>query len=62
MGLPIPSDMDGAVIRGAIDPMLLEDRPPEKMPFRDAESLRRPYTKGEEAIIGERLRNLGYLE
>ena len=62
MGLPIPSDMDGSVIRGAIDPMLLEDRPPEKMPFRDAESLRRPYTKGEEAIIGERLRNLGYLE
>ena len=65
LGLPIPSDMDGSVIRGAIDPLLLEKRAPEKIPSdraEEAESLKRPYTKGEEAIIRERLRDLGYIE
>jgi predicted AlkP superfamily phosphohydrolase/phosphomutase len=66
MGLPIPNDMDGAVIQDAIDPDFLGGHPPEKV-YRDKEEKvemvsTSGYTEEEQAKIQERLKDLGYIE
>ena len=61
---PLPSDLDGRLITEALDPALLDRRPPE---YADEESgvLVSPtesYSPEDTAAVEERLRSLGYLE
>jgi predicted AlkP superfamily phosphohydrolase/phosphomutase len=63
MGLPIPSDMDGRVLTEVIDDDLLSARSIETAAVGEMDvGERLSYTKAEEEVIGERLRNLGYVE
>lgn len=66
MGIAVPDNMDGSVIREAIDPVLLNERLPEKVSApggQEGSGLEGSgYTKDEETNIRERLRDLGYIE
>jgi predicted AlkP superfamily phosphohydrolase/phosphomutase len=66
MGIPLPDNLDGSVIREAIDPAVLHERLPERAaPAREEDWRGREgpsYTRDEEASIRERLRDLGYIE
>lgn len=63
LGQPLPSDLDGRLIAEALDPHLLDRRPPE---YSDEEAEVRTstesYSPEDESVIEERLRSLGYLE
>jgi predicted AlkP superfamily phosphohydrolase/phosphomutase len=64
LGQPLPSDLDGRLITEALDPALLDARPPE---YADEESdvlvaAAESYSPEDEAAVEERLRSLGYLE
>jgi predicted AlkP superfamily phosphohydrolase/phosphomutase len=64
LGQPLPSDLDGRLIAEAIDPDLLDARPPEYADD-DAEvlvSAADGYSEEDEQAVEERLRSLGYLE
>jgi predicted AlkP superfamily phosphohydrolase/phosphomutase len=64
LGQPLPSDLDGRLITEALDPGLLDERPPEYVD-EDAElfvSETESYSPEDEAAVEERLRSLGYLE
>jgi predicted AlkP superfamily phosphohydrolase/phosphomutase len=61
---PLPSDLDGRLITEALDPAVLDERPPE---YSDAESEvlvsdADGYSAEDEKAVEERLRSLGYLE
>jgi hypothetical protein len=63
LGEQIPLDFEGRVIEEALDPDLLEQRPPE---YRAPEAIElgvsQAYGPEETAAVAERLRGLGYLE
>ena len=64
LGQPLPSDLDGRLVTEALDPDLLERRPPE---YSDDESdvlagATEGYSDDDERAVEERLRGLGYLE
>ena len=64
LGEPIPADLEGRLLTEAIEPALLDARPPV---YADAprDRGRRPSTSYEgesHAEVEERLRSLGYLE
>jgi predicted AlkP superfamily phosphohydrolase/phosphomutase len=63
LGQPLPTDLDGRLVMEAIEPGLLEERPPE---YADLEGVSvgaaESYAPGDEASVEERLRSLGYLE
>ncbi len=56
--LPIAEQMDGSLLRDALIPELLQDKPPE---FTAYSSEDKPGQTGEDEEIKERLQNLGYL-
>ncbi|MGH2997081.1 MAG: hypothetical protein ACRDM9_12270, partial [Gaiellaceae bacterium] len=63
LGEPLPSDLEGRVIAEAIEPSLLDDRPPEyddstRIEVARAES----YSADDADAVESRLRGLGYLE
>jgi predicted AlkP superfamily phosphohydrolase/phosphomutase len=63
MGLPIPSDMDGQVLTRLLEEDLPAAHPIRTVAAEETEAGdRQIYTDEEEQIIGERLRNLGYVE
>lgn len=67
LGLPVPSDMDGRILRELFDPSstlrrggdspILESCPPTSEPMDQG-----AYGQAEEEVVKERLRNLGYLD
>jgi predicted AlkP superfamily phosphohydrolase/phosphomutase len=64
LGQSLPTDLDGRLVTEALDPALLESRPPE---YADTESdvlvsATEGYTEEDERAVEERLRGLGYLE
>jgi predicted AlkP superfamily phosphohydrolase/phosphomutase len=64
LGQPLPSDLDGRLIAEALDPAVLDERPPE---YSDEESdvlvsAAEGYSPEDEEAVEERLRGLGYLE
>jgi arylsulfatase A-like enzyme len=63
-GLPIPRDMDGKVIRSAMEPNWLNTHPVQEgeESTQITETGRREYTGEETTEIEERLRGLGYIE
>lgn len=64
LGEPLPADLEGRLVAEAIDPALLDRRPPEyddSGPF-ELESASEGYQAEEEAEVAERLRGLGYIE
>lgn len=63
LGEPIPADLEGRLLTEAIDPALLEARPPEYVDGMEFEAgAPRPYDAAGVAEVEERLRSLGYLE
>jgi arylsulfatase A-like enzyme len=65
LGLPIPADWDGQVLKKAINAALLDRRPVERRaptsPVAEATSSRQTFSEAEEQIVAQRLRDLGYL-
>jgi predicted AlkP superfamily phosphohydrolase/phosphomutase len=63
LGQPVPGDLDGRLITEALDPALLDRRPPT---YSDEETAPLPETEGyspeDEQAVEDRLRSLGYLE
>jgi predicted AlkP superfamily phosphohydrolase/phosphomutase len=64
LGQPLPTDLDGRLVSEALDPGLLDRRPPE---YADEESevlvsASESYSPEDEKAVEERLRGLGYLE
>ena len=64
LGRPVPGGLDGRVLEEALDPRLLERRPPEYSYEEDEElvSGAESYSEEDEKVVEERLRALGYLE
>jgi predicted AlkP superfamily phosphohydrolase/phosphomutase len=65
MGVPVPEDIDGRVLVDAISESFLESHPIEyvsDVETKVADSDRLGYSETEEEMIGERLRDLGYLD
>ena len=60
---PVPTELEGRILLEAIDPDLLERRPPE---YEEVADIRpgepEEYAEGETAVVEERLRGLGYIE
>jgi arylsulfatase A-like enzyme len=64
LGEPIPRDMDGQVLRQALDPAAVETLAPE-YGLSDSQTMGSEvptYSKEDEAVISERLRGLGYMD
>jgi predicted AlkP superfamily phosphohydrolase/phosphomutase len=65
MGLPIPVDMDGRVVTGAIEADVLDRRPIEQAaptsPVPGVAAAEQLYTEAEAEAVASRLRDLGYL-
>lgn len=63
LGEPVPTELEGRILFEAIDPGLLERRPPD---YEEAAELRpaetEQYAAGESSVVEERLRGLGYIE
>jgi predicted AlkP superfamily phosphohydrolase/phosphomutase len=67
MGLPIPAVMDGRPLVEAIEPSFVGARPPttdagERSPETAPPPAGSGFTDEEEAMVGDRLRQLGYIE
>ena len=63
LGEPVPTELEGRVLLEAINPALLERRPPEYEEAAEIEAGRtEEYAAGESALVEERLRGLGYIE
>jgi len=64
LGEPIPEDMDGTVLTDALEPEFVASRPCvfAKAGAQTGDSDERTYTAEDEAVISERLKDLGYLE
>jgi predicted AlkP superfamily phosphohydrolase/phosphomutase len=63
LGEPVPTELEGRVLVEAVDPALLEQRPPS---YEESAELQvdktEEYPAGERAVVEERLRGLGYIE
>jgi predicted AlkP superfamily phosphohydrolase/phosphomutase len=64
LGEAVPSDLEGRILTEAIDPSILDGRPPEYDDSGEVELARTEasYSAGEADEVEERLRGLGYLE
>ncbi len=63
LGEPIPEELEGRLLAEAIEPALLDGRPPEYAEPAEVEvGAPRPYDAEGAAEVEERLRSLGYLE
>ena len=63
LGEPIPAELEGRLLAEAIDPALLDGRPPEYAEPAEVEvGAPRPYDAEGAAEVEDRLRSLGYLE
>jgi predicted AlkP superfamily phosphohydrolase/phosphomutase len=65
LGLPIAEDMEGRMMREAIDPAFLSAHPPRTIPTYEREASqvpRAPVASPEDEQIRERLRSLGYIQ
>jgi predicted AlkP superfamily phosphohydrolase/phosphomutase len=66
MGLPIPKDMDGRVLKDAFLPQYLTENPiqfeEESKEDEGSSTIFEGYSKEESEKIAERLKNLGYIE
>jgi predicted AlkP superfamily phosphohydrolase/phosphomutase len=64
LGLPVPDDMDGKVLEGALREEILRNRPVEyaKAELKQEETGEEIYSAEESEKIKERLRSLGYIE
>jgi len=63
LGEGIPTDLEGRILTEAIDPAVLDERPPEYVdPVEFEPQSRRSATPTGSAEVEERLRSLGYLE
>jgi predicted AlkP superfamily phosphohydrolase/phosphomutase len=63
LGEPIPGELEGRLLAEAIEPGLLDGRPPEYAEPAEVEvGAPRPYDAEGAAEVEERLRSLGYLE
>jgi predicted AlkP superfamily phosphohydrolase/phosphomutase len=64
LGLPVPDDMDGKVLEGALREEILRDRPVEyvQAELEQEEKGEEIYSAEESEKIKERLRSLGYIE
>ena len=63
LGEPIPTDLEGRLLAEAIEPGLLDRRPPEYAEPAGLEvGAPQPYDADGAAEVEERLRSLGYLE
>jgi predicted AlkP superfamily phosphohydrolase/phosphomutase len=65
LGMPIPGDLEGRIIAEAIDPSLLDGKPPEYVESGKldlARTERSTYSESEAEEVEARLRGLGYLE
>jgi len=60
MGLPIPDDLDGKVLKDIFQPSFLKKMPPRFEKARQMEK-KKGKSEGDEEEIKERLRELGYL-
>jgi predicted AlkP superfamily phosphohydrolase/phosphomutase len=61
----IPSDMDGKILESAFEKAVLKKKPPKyaARQEKDVSGNEKPtYSPGEEEVVAERLRSLGYLE
>jgi arylsulfatase A-like enzyme len=64
MGLPVPDDMDGKVLSEIFEPDVVKKHPITYYAREQGEAARKeitPYSTTEEGMVGERLRDLGYL-
>ncbi len=61
MGLPVPKDMDGRVLQEIFEPQMLQDAPPQYVESEEFTAKTHVLSSEEEALVEERLRNLGYL-
>jgi predicted AlkP superfamily phosphohydrolase/phosphomutase len=63
-GLPIPDDMDGKVIKEAIEDAYLQKHPIQikKVSAKDEDRGKQDYSEDEAEVIRDRLEGLGYLE
>jgi len=67
LGLPVPAEMDGRVLAGALSREWLGARPPSRESLADRLPIRpggraRTYSPGDERRVEERLTRMGYLE
>lgn len=64
MGLPIPKDMDGHLLEAALDERTLQEHIPQYDTPESPDSLASPalLNEGDEALMRDRLRGLGYIE
>ena len=63
LGAKIPSAMEGKALLGLFNPDVVENRPVEFCDDNSAVEVGAAgYDAAEEELIGERLRNLGYIE
>ena len=63
LGQPIPAEMDGKVLRGAIAQQILVKHAIRMVSEEEGPSRTDAgYSKEEERIVGERLRGLGYVD
>ena len=65
LGEPLPTQLEGRVLAEALDPALLDSRPPaydDRELALDAVGPQSSYSEGEADEVEERLRGLGYLE
>jgi predicted AlkP superfamily phosphohydrolase/phosphomutase len=61
LGVPVPADMDGRVLDEVLDPSLRRGDAPSVSPGDDAAYEPQGYSADEEAVIQQRLADLGYL-
>jgi predicted AlkP superfamily phosphohydrolase/phosphomutase len=61
MGLPIPSDVDGEIMRELLTDSFLTDNEITQIDAVTHEAAPTPWTDGEEAQVAKHLRDLGYL-
>ena len=65
LGEPLPTQLEGRILAEALDPALLDSRPPaydDRELALDAVGPQSSYSEGEADEVEERLRGLGYLE
>ena len=64
MGQPVPDDMDGRILSEALEESYVADRAPTttEAPVGEPVASATGYSEKDEAIIGDRLRGLGYID
>ena len=65
LGEPLPTQLEGRILAEALEPTLLDSRPPaydDRELALEAVAPQSSYSEGEADEVEERLRGLGYLE